>query len=341
MRLWARMLLVAVLPLGSISAVVGLAETCTTQSQMSPADRDALVLSSREIVSKVASNDAAGLKGKTVAEFTNNFGGLQNLIAQTAPRLVGGAITVDQVYLLDASQIKGDQGSETDFFCTLNRSANDVQFVIPGLTPGVYGFAVVHTGASSTAWEISTLLRREQGRWLLSGIYPHSMLAAGHDGLWYWREARRLEGEKQRWNAWLYYVQAESLLKPANFVQSTHLEKLRDEQRAGAPPALSGGIGPDIPLVIKGPDGKEFRFVGMSTDDTLARDKVNVSARLRVDQIGDPIAARKQNEDAMRALVGAYPELRGGFHGIWIVAEPSATSGQPPFATEQAMADLH
>ncbi len=326
---------------GTIASVVGLAETCTTQSQMSAGERNDLASAAQEIAAKVQANDAAGLRAETIAEFTNNFGGLQNLIAETAPRLKGGAITVDQIYLLDASQSKAAQSIDAQFFCTLNRSASEAEFLITGLIPGVYGFAVVRVSASPVEWVVPMLLRREQGRWLLGGIYPRATQAAGHDGLWYWREARRLSADKQRWNAWIYYGQAEALLKPANFVQSSHLEKLRDEQRSAAPPALSGGLGPDVPLVVKGPDGKEYQFTGVSTDDTLGKDKVDVSAHLRVDQIGDAMAARKRNEDAMHALLAAYPELRSSFHGIWIVAEPPGSSGQSAFATEQAMADLH
>lgn len=318
------------------------AETCTTQSQMKDGDRDSLSAAARDIAAKVQAKDTAGLKAETIAEFATNFAELQNLITETAPKLAGGALTVDQVYLLDASQLKaGAGGSEAQFFCSLNHSVNDAEFLIPGLTPGVYGFAVVQVSSSPTPWVVPMLLRREQGRWLLAGIYPRATEAGGHDGLWYWREARRLAAEKQRWNAWLYYSQAEALLRPAGFVQSTHLEKLRDEQRSAAPPALSSGIGSDVPLVVKGTGGQEFQFTALGTDDTLARDKIDVSAHLRVDQIGDFVAARKRNDDAMKALLAAYPELRNSFHGIWIVAESRGSSTQAPFATEQAMADLH
>lgn len=325
-----------------ISGAPAIAESCTTQSQMREQDRDSVASAARDIAAKVQQNDAAGLKAETIAEFASNFSAMQNLVAQTAPKLTGGGLTVDQVYLLDATQLKAGQGgADAQFFCNLNKSANEAEFLIPGLTAGVYGFAIVQVAATPTPWILPMLLRREQGRWLLAGIYPKPTKAAGHDGLWYWREARRLAAEKQRWNAWLYYTQAEMLLNPANFIQSTHLQKLRDEQRAAAPPALSGGIGTDVPLVVKGRDGKDYQFTMLGTDDTIAGDKVDVSAHLRVDQIGDTALARRRNEDAMRALVAAYPELRSSFHGIWIVAEPAGTSTQAPFATEQAMADLH
>lgn len=315
-------------------------EICTTQSQMKDADRDSLAASARDLAAKVQANDAVGLRGQTVPEFATNFAPLQTLVAETSPRLKAGQILVDQVYLLDATQIKGAPGSaEAQFFCSLNRSANDVEFLIPGLAPGVYGFAIVRF-SSPNPWVVPMLLHRDGSRWLLAGIYPHAAEAAGHDGLWYWREARRLNSERQHWSSWLYYGEAEALLKPADFIQSSHLEKLRDEQKSAAPPALSAGIGPDVPLVVKAKDGREYRFTALTTEDSLQRDKIDVSAHMRVDQIGDVQTARQRNEDAMRALVSAYPELRSSFHGVWIVAEQAGSGAQTPFATEEPMSSL-
>ena len=68
---------------------------------------------------------------------------------------------------------------------------------------------------------------------------PKPLSAAGHNGLWYWTQARTMSAQKEHWNAWLYYQQAQGLLVPVNFVQSTHLEKLKTEASAAAPPALS------------------------------------------------------------------------------------------------------
>jgi len=127
------------------------------------------------------------------------------------------------------------------------------------------------------------------------------------------------------------------LLKPTNFIQSTHLEKLKTEEAAAAPPALSDGVSAEAPLVVKGPDGVEYHFTGLGVDDSLAKEKIDVIAHLKVDQLGDPAAARKRNTDAMVALLAAYPEMRKPFHGVWIFAE---VPGQNPFVTEQAMSEI-
>jgi hypothetical protein len=316
------------------------AEACVTQSQMTAPVRDGLAAVARSLAEKVQAGDVAGLRTMAVPELMNNFGGAEGVVGQTAPKLKGGTLTVSQVYVLDGADLKrAADGSAPDaqFFCTLNKSVSEVDFLIPGLPPGKYGFAIVDS-SSAVPWQLSFLLRQEQGKWLMAGLYPKAVVAAGHDGLWYWTTARQMVKDKEQWNAWLYYQLAESLLRPVGFLQSTHLEKLHTEQSAAAPPALSDGVTPDAPLVVKGPDGVEYHFTGLGVDDSLAKEKVDVIAHLKVDQIGDAATAHKRNSDAMSALVGAYPEMRKAFHGVWIFAD---VQGQTTYPSEQAMTEIH
>jgi hypothetical protein len=329
------------LVLGLVAGGVASAEVCTTQSQMTAADRQGLAAAARGLAEKVQADDVSGLRAATAAEYAKDFGGIGEVVASTAAHVKGGTLKVEQVYLLDGTQLKrGADGSVPDaqFFCSLNKSAAEADFSISGLAPGRYGFAIVDVPDGSAPWRLSFLLRQDQGQWEMAGFYPKPLLAAGHNGLWYWSQARLLTAQKEHWNAWLYYQQAESLLRPTNFIQSTHLEKLKTEEAAAAPTALSEGISADAPLVVKGADGAEYHFTALGVDDSLGNDKVDVMAHLKVDQIGDAAAARKRNSDAMDALLAAYPELRKPFHGVWMVAE---VPGQNPFATEEAMNQIH
>ena len=246
-----------------------------------------------------------------------------------AEELKDGVLTVEQVYVLDGSDLKrGADGSAPDaqFFCSLNQTTAEVDFLIPQLPPGKYGFAIVNS-KNAEPWRLSFLLREDQGKWAMAGFYPRATLAAGHDGLWYWTEARQMVKRNEHWNAWLYYQQAATLLQPANFVQSTHLEKLRAEASAAAPPTVSEGVSANAPLVVKAADGKEYHFTALTVDDSLGKDKLDVLVHLKVDALGDATAARKLNVDAMSALVAAYPEMRKAFHGVWVFTE---AAGQNP-----------
>jgi len=299
-------------------AAVASAEVCTTQSQMTATDRDALAAAARGLAAKVQANDVSGLQAATAAEYAKDFSGIGVVVGATAAKVKGGTLAVEQVYLLDGTELKrGPDGSfpEAQFFCSLNKTVAEADFMISGLAPGRYGFVIVDVTDTSSPWRLSFLLRQDQGQWAMAGFYPKPLSAAGHDGLWYWTQARTMMAQKERWNAWLYYQQAESLLRPVNFIESTHLEKLKAEASAAAPPALSEGVSAAAPLVVKGPDGAEYHFTALGLDDSLAQDKLDVMAHLKVDQIGDPATARKRNSDAMVALLAAYPELRKPFHG--------------------------
>lgn len=331
---------VALLAAGILFSGIASAEVCTTQSQMTSADRDALSAAGRNLAMKVQADDVKGLQAATVAEYAKDFSGIGDVVGTTSQKLKGGTIAVEQVYLLDGTQLKKNaDGSAPDaqFFCSLNKSVDEADFLIPGLLPGQYGFVIVNV-QSASPWQLSFLLRRDQGQWEMAGFYPKALTAAGHDGLWYWTQARAMATRKEHWNSWLYYQQAQALLQPAGFVQSTHLEKLKSEQSAVAPPALSDGINPNTPLVVKGTDGTEYRFIGLGVDDSLNAAKIDVVAHLKVDQIGDPATAKKRNSEAASALLAAYPELRKAFHGVWVFAE---TPGQNPYATEDSMSEIH
>ena len=323
------------------------AETCTTQSALTPADRDRLADSARSLALKVQANDAAGLRTSSVPEVAKDFGALQYMVALNAPKLAGDTPAVDQVYLLDATNLKKNaDGSNPDaqFFCSLNRSTMEAEFDIPALPPGKYAFAMVNmtpasNSASPASWRLSFLMRQDQpqGSWLLAGFYPRATTAAGHGGLWFWTQARQMAKDKQPWNAWLYYQEALKLLQPADFVLSTHLDKLHTEASAAAPSALSDGVSIDAPLVVKGVDGAECRIIGLNIDDSQSPSTLDLAAHLRVEPVADQAAARKRNDAAAAALLAAYPELRKPFHGVSIYAE---APNQPPFATEQPMSDI-
>lgn len=335
---WAAITLVAT-AIGCGVAARG--ETCTTQSAMTQTDRDALVAASRGMAEKVQANDAAGLQTTTIPEYAKNFSAIQSAVADASAKVKGANLAVEQIYLLDGTDLKpGADGKpgNAQFLCTLNHSIAEADFSIPSLPAGKYGFGIVEAKGIAAPYRLSFLMQQSGGTWQMAGFYPRPMTAAGHDGLFYWTEARRMAKGNEHWSSWLYYQQAEALLNPTPLIQSTHLEKLHNEQAAAAPPALSEGISANAPLVVKGADGAEYHFVGLGVDDSLAKEKIDVIARLKVDQLGDAAAARKRNTDAMSALVAAYPELRKSFHGVWVLSE---VPGQNPYATELAMNEIH
>lgn len=332
--------LVAVCALLLAAPLAAVAETCTTQSQMQPAERDTLKAAAEAFARKIQHDDQAAIRSETIAEFQTNFSSLGNIVTATSQRVADHTPQVDQLYLLDASAPgkNADSGTSADaqFYCSLNKTQAEVTFSIPQLPTGRYAFASVYMDGAKP-WLVSLLLRQHGTSWQLAGLYPKALTAGGHDSLWYWRQGRELESAKQPWNAWLYLQEAQALSQPAAFVSSTHLDKLQAEITAAAPPALSGGLDADNPLVVKGADGTEYRFTSIGVDDSLAADRPDISAHIKVPTLGDAALAKQRNAAAMAALLAAHPELRKNFHGVSLYTDPADGS---PYGTESAMADI-
>ena len=308
---------------------------------MTQAQRDSISAAAKGLAQKIVKGDVAGLKDAAIPEIAKDFGGITYVIGNTAPKVAGTSVLIESIWLLDASTLKPSADGtlqDAQFFCALNGSPAEADFIIPSLPPGKYAFAAVQT-TGGNPWGLSVLMREEQGVWKLAGFYPMPLTAAGHDGLWYWRQAREYAKQGQHWNAWLYFGQAADLLRPASFMSTSHLDKLQTEQTNAAPPVLSKGVSADAPLVVKGPNNTEFRVIGLGTDDSLSKEKVDAVVHWRADAPAtNLVAARERNVSVAMALLAAYPELRQGFHGIWVFAE---VNGQSPFATEHPMEELH
>ena len=61
---------IGLLMVGLLTGVVASAEVCTTQSQMTASDRDALATAARGLAAKVQANDVAGLQAATVSSMS-------------------------------------------------------------------------------------------------------------------------------------------------------------------------------------------------------------------------------------------------------------------------------
>ena len=311
------------------------AQTCTTQARLSAVRREAIAGAAMSLATAVQAGDAAAVRSSTIAQYAADFSASEFLIHATANHISGDTVAVTAVYALDASAAKPSDGGAVEFSCPLAGSPAEVDFAIPGLPPGSYGFATVEaTGAHP--WLLSFLLSESGGKWLMAGFYPHARAAAGHDGLWYWNSARASVAAGQKWAGWLQYGEADALLRPANFVTSSNLDRLRAEQHAAAPPELSAGVNADTPLVISSPSG-EFHITSLSTEGSDDGSRLNIILHMRTDSGADAKSTRARNAAAAAALVDAHPELRKVFAAVWVYADTSLST---PFATEHPMVEL-
>ena len=115
---------------------LALAVSCTTQSQMTESDRNALAESAKSLAALIQSGDSAGLKAKTIPSVAERFEAIGAAVDSAFPLVERATLTVQSLYLLGSSDLKTVE-DETQFFCG-GANAHEVVFTIPNLPPGNY-----------------------------------------------------------------------------------------------------------------------------------------------------------------------------------------------------------
>lgn len=314
------LLFASLLGAGSLLLPAAHAASCTTQAQMSDTQRSALVSAARSLMTQVQSGNVQAIRANTLPTVAADFGGIQQSVQYLQPLVQPATITVDDLYLLDAST-DAPNAAQTDFFC----GSPVVGFDFNGLPPGTYALAILHATGVKQPQQVTLILAKSpDNRWLLAGFFDKPMILAGHDGAWYWIAARKYAQSQADWAAWFYYRIATYLLDPVDFLASSHLEKLRHE---------SESLHTDLPAASKplnvSAHGTVFTVTSIDTTTQFGALDLDVHYTPDAAQLSElryPVIARKQVTDLMAALLAMHPELQGAFHGMWLHADQGNAS---------------
>ena len=303
--------------------------SCSTESALPPPERNALIAEAQTIGSAAAAGKPAVVKAEAIPSLAGQFDAVAASINELAPLTKSASITVESVYALHAADLKPGT-SEAQFFCSVAGSDLLVTVTIPDLPPGEYAAAIVHASGVAHPQQFALVLQKVQEKWQLAGFSAKPLLEAGHDGLWYWIEARAHAKKQERWSAYFYYQVAEYLLNPADFFSSPNLSKLDKEAAAVRPDNLPG----DEPMTVAAGDAV-YTITGLRTDGSLGG--LDLVVQEKVASVADPVATRAAILALMQALLAQHAELRGSFHGLWVYA---SAPGSQPFAIELPMAQI-
>lgn len=311
------------LVLASFSFQISLAlhaASCTTQAQLPAAQRNALAATARSLVSELRSGDVQGLRANTFPAVAADFNAIAASVQNVKPLVQSATVTVNELYLLDASSNPAAP-THTDFYC----GSPVVVVNFPSLPQGTYALAIVHATGVPQPQQISIILAKSpDNRWLLAGLFFKPMVAAGHDGLWYWTSARKYAQSNMKWDAWLYYRMASNLLDPLDFLSSPNLMKLQRETDQVHPDNLPG----EKPLTVSA-FGSSYTLTSIQTTTTFGGLDLDVEYSpdpTEAAQLRDPAAARRQVTQVMSALMEMHPELQQAFHGMWVRANQGNAS---------------
>lgn len=327
--------LAAAFTLGALAPAAH-ALSCTTQSGLKPEDRRAILEAGNALAADIAAQKLDALQAALLPAVAGDWEGIEPVAKSAKPLVDGGTIEWGDAYLLDATELKGPTDSQ--FFCTNADSQVTITINLRGLPPGKFALLLGDAAGAPLAGQLAFILGQpaseqpassQTGQWKLGGIFAREGALEGHDGVWYWSQARKYASSKQDLSAWLTYDMARWLLLPVDFLSSPHLDKLNREQENGINPAKS------MPLTVAGEGGKSWKINNLRIDTTLHH--ADLALTYESSGATDPAASRAEAVAVMGAFLKLHPALREHFHGLWAYAE---RDGRQNYAIELAMHDI-
>ena len=341
---------VTLLALLVFSASSVLAENCLTASDMGEATRAVLIGAALRSFDLVAKGDTASLRQSAMASVASDFSGIEATVKDSQSALASSKATARPPFLLEAE----GPGSipRAEFFCGVfgskGQTHDSAVFSLNNLPPGKYGVVILDAASSKGPYAVSLILEQQGSDWKLGSLYIQALQSAGHDTSWFVSRARDFQVKGQLHNAWLYYLEAISLVSPLPFMSTKASDDLYDQSQKLLPS--------DFPIEGKTAD----LFGGTSVSGTssgtaaatsagaatykltavlplLVGDDLDLIVRYQSADISNTNQAYQTNLAVMKALVAKYPELRNAFAAV--VAR-AVDPGGHDFGTMLAMKEI-
>ena len=286
------------------------ATSCTTQAEMSAPDRNALAETGQRLAVAVVQQDLGTLQSSLLPEVTAQWDGIRQAVEYNAPVVKGGQVQLRSIYALDATSLTAP--ADTQFFCSSANGSMTVTITLQQLPAGKYAMVLADAVGAPLAGQMAFILGMQAGTWKLGGVFIRPGALEGHDGVWYWDQARQMVQAGAPWAAYYLYETARYLSLPVDIMASPNLEKLGQEEAQ-----------------IPGSPVNGFPFSITSGDRTWKIDSIHFDPSLREPDLGatyestgitDPAAQKTEAVAVLSALLKSKPELRKCFHGMWAFA---------------------
>jgi hypothetical protein len=289
------------------------AVSCTSQAELTPADRSALSSIGTQLGEAILSQNYQVLQSSLLPAESAQWSGIQAAAQDAYSVMQGGQIKLENAYLLDASSETAP--ADAEFFCS-NASGNlTVSITMQQLPPGKYAVILADSAGAPLGGQLGLVLASDNAPpsgWRLAGLSAHQGIFDGHDGVWYWSRARAL-ANADPWSAWYCYDLARYMLMPVPFISSPNLQKLDSEQSD-----LKNSPKNAFPYSV--PDGPRTWKINSITLDTVLH-QADLAVIYQSTGVTTPAAQHTEAISVLSALLKAQPGLRENFHGLWAVAD--------------------
>jgi len=309
------------------------AQNCQTSSDLDDATRTAITAAGQRYFDMAAKGDTASLRQSSIASLASDFSSIEATVKDHQPDLSSAQAIVKSLFLLEA------EGSaplpHAEFYCGVfgksGQTANSAVFSLDNLPPGKYDIVIFDANSPKGRSSFSLILQETGTDRKLGGLYIKSTQVAGHDTDWFIARARGYKAKGQLHNAWLFYLEARSLISPLPFMSTSATDKLYDESQ-GAQPV-------DVPA-----NGKAVDLAGVAATYKLTAifpeavgNDLDLIVKYQAADASNTNQAYQSNVSVMKALVAKYPEVRDAFAGV--VARAVDPGGRD-YGTLLAMKDI-
>jgi hypothetical protein len=309
------------------------AQNCQTSEDMGDTARAAITAAGQRYFEMAAKNDAASLRQNAIASLSSDFSSIETTLKDHQSDLAGAQATVKSVFLLEAE----GPGllAHGEFFCGVfgknGQTPTSTEFQIDNLPPGKYGVVLLEAASLKGKTSFSLVLQQSGADWKLAGLYLQPAQIAGHDSAWFAARAREYKTKGQLHNAWLFFLEARSLISPLPFMSTLASDKLYEEFQSMQPA--------DVPANGKTADlsagAVTYKLTGLFPQPV--GNDLDLVVKYQVADASNANQAYQTNFAVSKALVTKYPELRDAFAAI--VARAVDSSGRD-YGTLLAMKDI-
>ena len=325
--------LLVVSALAGFSASMALAQSCQVSSDLDAAAQSTIITASQHYFDIAAKGDSAALRQNAIASLASDFSSIETTVKDHQKDLAASQATVKSLFVLETEGTTALPHAE--FYCGVfgksGQTPGSAIFYLDNLPPGTYAVAILDAVSSKTKASFSLILQQAGTDWRLGGLYIKATQLAGHDSDWFVARARDYKTKRQLHNAWLYYLEARSLISPFPFMSTSATDKLYDESQ-GAQPADVPANGKTADLAV----GTASYKLTTMFPEAVGND-LDLIVKYQAADASNTSQAYQSNIAIIKALVSKYPELRDGFAAV--VARAIDANGLD-YGTLLAMKDI-
>jgi hypothetical protein len=296
------------------------AESCVTAGDLDIATRTALTTAAVRYFDLVATGDTVALRQRVLPSVASDFSVIDATVKDNHAALAGAKAGVRPAFLLVAEGAESIPRAE--FYCGVfgskGQTRDSAVFALNNLSPGKYAVVILDAPSSKSARTVSMILQQEGSDWKLGGLYIQAAEFASHNSAWFASRAREFQAKGQMHNAWLYFIEAISLVSPLPFMSTKASDDLYDESQKLQPadfPAenktadLSAGS-------TSGATAGAAAYKLISILPVVVGDDLDLLVKYQAADVSNTKLTYQTNVVVMKALVAKYPELTGAFAAI-------------------------